>query len=107
MSQELGKNDPKFELGLEGMLFSSVGKDFYAFNVGGPSLLLRITDDLKAGFAAMPSFYVREGKSGAKLAVGPRLDYKNFVFAIPFFHFDTSETWIMTAGIGYKFHRKN
>lgn len=96
-----------FEVGLEGMFFTSFGKNFYSFNIGGPSLQLRITKDLKAGVAAMPSFYVRDGETGAKLAVGPRIDFKNFVFALPFFHFDTTETWIMTAGIGYKFHRKN
>lgn len=107
IAQSQDNIDPKFEIGLEGMLFASVGKNFYAFNVGGPSLQLRITNDLKAGVAAMPSFYVRDGRSGAKLAVGPRIDFKNLVFALPFFHFDTSETWIMTAGLGYKFHRKN
>lgn len=106
-AQKPEPNNSNFEVGLEGMFFSSVGKNFYSFNVGGPSLQFRITESLKVGVAAMPSFYVREGKSGAKLAVGPRIDFKNLVFALPFFHFDTSETWIMTAGLGYKFHRKN
>jgi hypothetical protein len=107
IAQSQETKNQNFEVGLEGMLFTSVGKNFYSFNVGGPSLQLRITNSFKAGVAAMPSFYVRDGKTGAKLAVGPRIDYKNLVFALPFFHFGTSETWIMTAGIGYKFHRKN
>ncbi|NBP69501.1 MAG: hypothetical protein EBU52_12220, partial [Cytophagia bacterium] len=81
------KEDAKWDLGLEGMAAFAVGEDFYAFNVGGPSLLLRLNKDLKIGFGALPSFYVKEGRSGAKLGVSPRIDYKNFVVIAPFFHF--------------------
>jgi hypothetical protein len=106
-AQKPDNNNSNFEIGLEGMFFTSVGKNFYSFNVGGPSLQLRITENLKAGVAAMPSFYVRDSKTGAKLAVSPRFDFKNLVFAVPFFHFDSSETWVWTVGLGYKFHKKN
>ncbi|NBW38406.1 MAG: hypothetical protein EBR30_25975 [Cytophagia bacterium] len=99
------KEDAKWDLGLEGMAAFAVGEDFYAFNVGGPSLLLRLNKDLKIGFGALPSFYVKEGRSGAKLGVSPRIDYKNFVVIAPFFHFETSGKWIGTVGFGYKFHK--
>jgi hypothetical protein len=97
----------KWDLGLEGMLGFSVGKDFYSVNVGGPSLLLALNKDLKIGIGALPSLYLFEGKLGARLGVSPRIDYKNLVFIAPFFHRDIADQWIGSVGVGYKFHRKN
>ena len=70
------KQASKWDVGLEGMAGFSVGKNIYAFNVGGPSLLLRLNQDFKIGLGAIPSFYFLEGKAGARLGVGPRVDFK-------------------------------
>jgi hypothetical protein len=96
----------KFSIGLEGMLGIAFGKNFYAVNVGGPSLFLVLTKDLKIGVGALPSLYLLEGKLGARLGVAPRIDYKNWVLFAPFFHRDKTEEWISSIGIGYKFHKK-
>ncbi|MBL7842600.1 MAG: hypothetical protein JNK44_01965 [Cyclobacteriaceae bacterium] len=104
--QALPDQKSNWNVGMEGMLGASVGKNFYSFNVGGPSLHLRLTKDLKIGVGALPSFYVRDGKTGAKLGVAPRLDYKSWVLIVPFFHFDKTEVWVASAGLGYKFHKK-
>ncbi|MFD2036319.1 hypothetical protein ACFSKL_16060 [Belliella marina] len=98
--------NPKWDIGLEGMFGVAIGNDFYAFNVGGPSLLLRLNEDWRVGFGALPSFYIKEGKTGAKLGVSPRIDYKNFVLIAPFFHFDNPDKWVWSVGLGYKFHKK-
>lgn len=84
----------------------SFGKDFYAVNVGGPGLFLVLNEDLKIGVGALPSLYQHEGRLGARLGVSPRIDFKNLVLIAPFFHKDTSDTWIWSVGFGYKFHRK-
>lgn len=108
-AQEQAKKEeenPKWDIGLEGMLGIAVGKDFYAFNVGGPSLMLRLNDKWKVGVGAIPSFYVKAGKTGAKLGVSPRIDYKNFALIAPFFHFDSTDKWVWSVGLGYKFHQK-
>lgn len=99
------KESATWDVGLEGMAAFSAGEDFYAFNVGGPSLLLRLNKDLKIGFGALPSFYIKEGKTGAKLGVSPRIDYKNLVLIAPFYHFDTTDKWVWSVGLGYKFHK--
>lgn len=104
--QQAADQKSSWDVGLEGMLGASAGKNFYSFNVGGPSLHLRLTKDLKIGVGALPSFYVRDGKTGAKLGVAPRLDYKSWVLIVPFFHFDKTEVWVSSAGMGYKFHKK-
>lgn len=106
-AQEPAKKEEflKWDIGLEGMLGFAVGNEFYAFNVGGPSLLLRLNKDWLKGFGALPSFYIKEGKTGAKLGVSPRIDYKNFVLIAPFFHFENSDTWVGSVGLGYKFHK--
>ncbi|GMQ30960.1 hypothetical protein [Algoriphagus confluentis] len=96
----------KFDIGLEGMIGVSFGRDFYSMNVGGPSLFLILGKDLKLGVGALPSLYLLEGKLGARLGVAPRIDYKNMVFFAPFFHRDKTEEWIASVGFGYKFHRK-
>lgn len=101
------ENQPRWDVGLEGMLGIAVGKDFYAFNVGGPMLLLRLNKDLRIGVGGLPSFYIKEGKTGAKLGVSPRIDYKNFVLIAPFFHFESSDSWISTIGLAYKFHKRD
>ncbi|WMJ73822.1 hypothetical protein RCC89_11715 [Cytophagaceae bacterium ABcell3] len=91
---------------LEGMIGFSVGNDFYSLNVGGPSLFLNLNKDWKIGVGALPSLYLLEGQLGARLAVSPRVDYKNFVFIVPFFHRDLTNEWIWSVGFGYKFHKK-
>ncbi|WP_066839750.1 hypothetical protein [Rufibacter ruber] len=101
------KENPKWDIGMEGRLGFAAGNDFYAFNVGGPSLMLRLNDDWKIGVGALPSFYIKEGKTGAKLGVSPRIDYKHFVLIAPFFHFDNPDKWVWSIGLGYKFHKKN
>ena len=102
----LFKKPAKLDIGLEGMLGVSFGKDFYAFNVGGPALFLVLNSDLKIGVGALPSLYVLQGKLGARLGVAPRVDYKNWVFFAPFYHRDRTEEWIWSVGFGYKFHKK-
>ncbi len=100
------KNKSKFDVGLEGMLGFSVGKNFYSMNVGGPGLYLRINNDWKIGIGALPSIFLLNGKLGARLGVSPRVDYKNFVIMAPFFHRDVTGEWIPSFGLGYKFHKK-
>lgn len=100
------KQPPKWEMGFEGMLGVSFGDDFYAFNVGGPAFQLVINEDFKIGVGAFPSFYILNGKTGARLGVSPRIDYKNLVFNAPFFHRDSADEWIWSVGLGYKFHKK-
>lgn len=99
-------NNKKLELSLEGMLAASAGNEFYAFNVGGPALGLKLNENLKIGVAAYPSFYVKSGKTGAKLGVGPRIDYKNLVLISPFYSFESNDEWVWTIGLEYKFHAK-
>ncbi|WP_106565344.1 hypothetical protein [Cecembia rubra] len=105
-SQDLKPEKSKPELSLEGMLGVSFGKDFYAMNVGGPALFLVINENVKVGIGALPSIYVLNGKTGARLGVSPRVDFKNLVLIAPFFHKDTSDEWIWSVGLGYKFHKK-
>ncbi|HMP98650.1 MAG TPA: hypothetical protein PKC24_02640 [Cyclobacteriaceae bacterium] len=109
LAQESNLNDKgaKYDLSLEGMFGFSVGNDFYAINVGGPSLFLVLNQNWKIGVGALPSIYVLNGKTGARLGVSPRVDYKNLVFTAPFFHRDTTGEWIWSIGGGYKFHKKN
>lgn len=100
------KQPPKWDVGLEGMIGISVGKDFYSMNVGGPSLFLVLNKDWKIGIGALPSIYLLNGKLGARLGVSPRIDYKNLVLFAPFFHRDSADEWIWSVGLGYKFHKK-
>ncbi len=104
---EKKKRKDIFDFGMEGMIGAAGGIDFYSFNVGGPSLFFRITKDIKVGIGAFPSLYINKGKLGAKLGVGPRFDYKNFVLFTTFFHFENANVWKWSAGAGYKFHRKS
>lgn len=98
---------PQWELGFEGMIGTSVGENFIAFNVGGPAFQLVLTKDFKIGVGAFPSFYVLNGKTGARLGVSPRIDYKKLVFIAPFYHRDSADEWIWSVGLGYKFHKKH
>jgi hypothetical protein len=106
--QDTGPETKKsqWDVGLEGMIGFSAGNNFYSMNVGGPSLLLSLTKDLKIGVGALPSISSLNGKLGARLGVTPRIDYKNLVFTAPFFHRDVTDEWIRSIGIGYKFHKK-
>jgi hypothetical protein len=97
----------KVGLELEGMLGLAVGKDFYAVNIGGPTLFFIINPNLKMGFGAFPSFYFLNGRPGARLGVAPRIDYKQLAFFAPFYHRDSADEWIWSVGMGYKFHRRN
>lgn len=103
--QEKEEENLKFDIGLEGMLGFSVGNDFYAFNVGGPSLILKLNNNWKLGLGALPSFYIKEGRAGAKLGVSPKIEYKNFVLIAPAYHFENPDKWIWSIGFGYKFHK--
>jgi hypothetical protein len=108
LSQEIPSMEKtsNWDVGLEGMLGVSFGRDFYAVNVGGPGLFLVLNENLKIGVGALPSLYSHEGRLGARLGVSPRIDYKNMVFIAPFFHKDNRDIWIGSVGFGYKFHRK-
>jgi len=97
---------PKSQVSLEGMLGVSVGNDFYAVNVGGPSLFLVVNENVKIGVGALPSIYLLNGKLGARLGVSPRIDFKNIALIAPFYHRDTTGEWIWSVGMGYKFHKK-
>lgn len=94
------------EVGIEGMLGFSVGKNFYALNVGGPNLLLTLGKHWKIGICALPSLYLFNGKLGARLGVSPRVDFKSFVIFAPFYHREATNQWIWSLGLGYKFHKK-
>ncbi len=95
-----------WDIGLEGMVAVSVGKEMYGFNAGGPSFNLRLNKMVKIGVGAFPSFYVRDGKPGAKLSVGPRIEFKKLVLMAPCYYFESNNKWLWTFGLGYKFHAK-
>lgn len=65
--EQKGEENLKWDIGLEGMLGFAAGNDFYAFNVGGPSLMLRLDEDCKVGVGALPSFYIKEVKTGLSI----------------------------------------
>ncbi len=96
----------KVALSLEGMAGISFGDKMVSFNVGGPNLLMGFGKYWRAGLAAFPSFFVRDSKTGARLGVGGRIDYKNFVLFTSFYHFDSKDVWVGTLGFGYKFHKR-
>ncbi len=98
------KNKKTFDLALEGMVGVSFWSDFIAVNVGGPSLKLRLTDDLAIGVGALPSLYRYQGRMGARLGVSPRIDYKEWVLIAPFLHMDSRDEWVFSVGLGYKFN---
>ena len=100
------KSPPQFKIGLEGMIGVAAGKDFFAVNAGGPVVLLNLNKNLKVGVGALPSLYSENGKFGTKLGMTPRVDYKNFVFMVPFFPKLTFGSWRVGIGFGYKFVRK-
>jgi len=96
----------KVSLSLEGMAGVSFGHNMVAINVGGPNLLLNIGQNWRVGLAAFPSFFVRDSRTGARLGVGGRVDFKNMVLFSSWYHFETREIWVGTIGIGYKFHKQ-
>ena len=100
------KQTKKVELALEGMAGVSFGDKMVAFNIGGPTLVLNIGKNWRTGLGAFPSFFVRDGKTGARLGVGGRVEYKKIVLFSSFYHFDRTDTWVGTLGLGYKFHKK-
>ena len=93
-------------LSLEGMIAVSVGNRLVAFNVGGPVFMVKFNSAFKVGVTAFPSFFILKGKEGLRLGAGPRIDYKNLVIFGAFYHFDRTDTWIGSVGLGYKFHGK-
>ena len=94
----------KFTFELEGMIMVACNDRFYAFSVGGPNLMVRITNSFKIGVGAFPSFYVKDGLTGAKLGVSPRVDFKQFSFVVPFYHFESSGRWQYAFGLAYRFN---
>lgn len=104
--EKMEKKDSRWDIGLEGMIGMSFGKDFYALNVGGPAFFFVLNKDWKFGIGALPSLYLFDGKLGARLGVSPRIDYKNFVLLAPFYHREAANKWIWSLGLGYKFHKK-
>lgn len=105
-AQEVEKR-PVVDFALEGMAGVAFGKNITSFNVGGPSLMLAVNRNFKVGFGALPSFYIKDGKTGAKLGVAPRMDYRQWALFAPFYHFEGTDEWVWSIGVGYKFHRKN
>jgi len=104
LSQE--KNNEKAskaKISLEGMIGASFGKNFYTVNLGGPTLMLSVSKNMKLGVGAVPSLYVEGGKFGTRLGVTPRVDYKNLVFMTPFFPVQPFGKWVGSVGVGYKF----
>ncbi len=99
-------NEKMSGLSIDGMLGFGISNNFFAINVGGPSFLVRLSKDIKIGIGALPSLYFKEGKSGAKLGVSPRVDIRSLVLIAPFFHFDTTDEWLWSVGMGYRFHKK-
>jgi hypothetical protein len=97
------KADRRMDVGLEGMIGASMGRDFFAFTVGGPSFRLRLAPNLRVGVGAFPSLYVKEGQLGAKLGASPRIDIGQVVIFSPFYHFESTNSWIRTVGLGYIF----
>jgi hypothetical protein len=108
-AQNIQSNDEKenkVSLELEGMAGFSFGNKLVAMNVGGPSLMLSVSRNLRIGVGAFPSFFVYKEKTGARLGVGNRFEFTNWVLFTSFFHFDTRDIWVGSAGFGYRFHKK-
>jgi hypothetical protein len=106
LSQEkMNNNENKVQFNLEGMIGASFGKNFYTINLGGPTLMLGVSKNLKLGIGAVPSLYSEEGKFGTRLGYTPRVDYKNLVFMTPFFPVQPFGKWVGSVGIGYKFQK--
>jgi len=104
MSQEkTNKDENKVQFNLEGMIGASFGKNFYTVNLGGPTLMLGVSKNLKLGIGAVPSLYSEGGKFGTRLGYTPRVDYKNIVFMTPFFPVQPFGKWTASFGMGYKF----
>lgn len=58
LSQEkMNNNENKVQFNLEGMIGASFGKNFYTINLGGPTLMLGVSKNLKLGIGAVPSLY--------------------------------------------------
>jgi uncharacterized membrane protein YfcA len=104
--ENIKKKGSSMKMSMEGMIGFSVGKDFYSINVGGPALFLNVNKDLKVGLGALPSLYSSNGKFGPRLAMSPRVDYKNLVFMAPFFPGSSFGTWMGSIGLGYKFQKR-
>ena len=106
LSQEkMNNNENKVQFNLEGMIGASFGKNFYTINLGGPTLMLGVSKNLKLGIGAVPSLYSEGGKFGTRLGYTPRVDYKNLVFMTPFFPVQPFGKWVGSVGIGYKFQK--
>jgi hypothetical protein len=93
----------KWNVGLEGIMAFSAGKNMFAFNVGGPSLLLSLHKTLNVGVCALPTLFLYENKVGLGLGFSPRIDYKNFMIVCPIYKI--GDQWVTTLGLGYKFKR--
>lgn len=95
--------EKKIEAGFDGMLAMSYGSDTFGINVGGPSLKYKFTKSLKAGVGAFPSLMIADDKAIPRLAVSPIIEYKNWMFIMPYYGYDSKNRQIWTFGFGYKF----
>lgn len=93
----------KAEVGLEGSLGMSVGKDIVALNVGGPAFAIRFHKDWKVGVMALPSVVFRNNATVTRLGIAPRIQYKKLSLILPLYEFNT--VWYMTAGLSYQFSK--
>lgn len=104
-AQESNEQKPKVKMELEGMIAATAGNNIWSVNVGGPTLKLKFSKSISFGVGAFPSFYVKNGNSGAKLGVGPRFDYKSYVLLMSFFHILKAYEWKTTIGLANKFQQ--
>ncbi len=102
----LVKTPSKQNLGFDGMVAVSFGKNFYSVNVGGPSFFLVLGKKWKIGVCALPSLSWLEGNLMPRLGVAPRIDYMNWALLAPFYYRDKTTPWIWSLGLGYKFQKK-
>ncbi|HSD13613.1 MAG TPA: hypothetical protein VLB74_03085 [Flavobacterium sp.] len=97
------KAEKKIEIGFEGMIGLSFGDKIIGINVGGPSLKYKCNKNIKIGVGAFPSLVVFDEKAYPKLGVSPILDYKQWMFIVPYYGYDILDRMIWTYGLGYKF----
>lgn len=107
-TQEQQNPEPKQEkiavdFALEGMIGVAVGNKAVGINVGGPSLKLKLKH-FKIGVGAFPSLLILDGDAAPRLAVSPIVEYKKWMFIMPYYGYDTNKKMIWTFGMGYKFN---
>jgi hypothetical protein len=102
------KEEPKLtkriDVGLEGMIGISFNSNTIGINVGGPSLKFRYNKNVKVGVGAFPSLVIQDSKAFPRLGVSPILEYKKWLFIVPYYGYDSYNKTIWTYGLGYKFN---